>query len=116
MSVINRIIVLLNEKGLKQTDLCSFLEINTSTFTTWKNRDTDPPAKYILRICEFMGVTPYQLLSDELNEMGSISLDDDEKLLLSYYKDLSEKDKGIIIGEVKMLATKNDENRKDDLP
>ena len=81
-----------------------------------KNRDTDPPAKYILRICEFMGVTPYQLLSDELNEMGSISLDDDEKLLLSYYKNLSEKDKGIIIGEVKMLATKNDENRKDDLP
>ena len=63
-----------------------------------------------------MGVTPYQLLSGELNEVGSISLDDDEKLLLSYYKDLSEKDKGIIIGEVKMLATKNDENRKDDLP
>ncbi len=108
MSIINRIIELLNKKGLKQTDLCSFLEINTSTFTTWKNRDTDPPTKYILRICKFIGITPYQLLTDDLNEKEPLSLNDDEELLLSYFRELNDKDKGIILGEAKLLSKKNE--------
>lgn len=37
-------------------DLCRYLEINTSTMTNWKNRGTDPPAKYIIPICEFLEV------------------------------------------------------------
>ena len=106
MSIINRIIELLSEKGLKQIDLCSYLEINTSTFTTWKNRDTDPPAKYILRICEFIGITPYQLLADESSEIKSASLNDDEELLLSYFRELDDKDKGFILGEAKLLSKK----------
>ena len=51
MSIIYNMIEILKEKGLKQADLCSYLDINTSTFTTWKNYDRDPPAKYIMRIC-----------------------------------------------------------------
>lgn len=109
MSIINRIIELLNEKGLKQTDLCSYLEINTSTFTTWKNRNTDPPAKYILRICEFIGITPYQLLADKLSEEHTMLLNDEEELLLTYYRQLSEKHRGVILGEAKALAS-NDNN------
>ena len=107
MSIINRIIELLNEKGLKQTDLCSYLEINTSTFTTWKNRDTDPPAKYILRICEFIGITPYQLLADESSAIETASHNDDEELLLSFFRELNDKDKGIILGEAKLLSKKD---------
>ena len=107
MSIINRITELLNGKGLKQKDLCVFLEINTSTFTTWKNRDTDPPAKYILRICEFIGITPYQLLSDKLSDIEYSKLTNDEELLLSYFRELNDKDKGRILGEAKILSEKD---------
>ena len=42
-------------------DLCRYLEINTSTMTNWKNRNTDPPVKYIVPICEFFGIS-YEFL------------------------------------------------------
>lgn len=52
--IIKRILSLLDEKSLKMADLCRYLDINTSTMTNWKNRGTDPPAKYIIPICEFL--------------------------------------------------------------
>ena len=67
--VINNIISLLEKKGLKQADLCEAIGISSSTMTNWKNRGTDPPAKHIIPICEFLKVSPYLLLTgNELNE------------------------------------------------
>ncbi len=104
MSIIYNIIEMLKEKGLKQADLCSYLEINTSTFATWKNRDTDPPAKYIMRICEFLSVSPYQLLGDTTTQYYLLS--SDEEKLISFYRSLDEYSKGVILGEAKAMASK----------
>lgn len=61
--VINNVLSLLEKKKLKQADLCEAIGINSSTMTNWKNRGTDPPAKYIIPICEFLKVSPYLLLT-----------------------------------------------------
>ena len=105
LSIIDNILYLLDEKSLKQADLCSCLKINTSTFTTWKNRKTDPPAKYILLICEFLGITPYELLGN--SQKVTSNQTEDEAKLLSYYRQLNDIEKGILIGEAKAYAERS---------
>ena len=61
--IIQRVLSLLDEKSLKAADLCRALDISTSTMTNWKNRGTDPPAKMIVPICEFLGVSCEFLLT-----------------------------------------------------
>lgn len=84
MKIIERILSELEEKGLKMADLCQFLGIGTSTMATWKTRNTDPPARYIARICEFLKEPPRYILtgeknnSDELEEYFRDSPLDDE--------------------------------------
>lgn len=73
--IIQRILLLLDSKSLKMVDLCRFLDINTSTMTNWKNRGTDPPAKYIAPICEFLGVSCEYLLTGIEKEITNSSED-----------------------------------------
>ncbi len=63
MSIIERIVQIMDVKDLSQTDLCKYLNIRDSTFSTWKARKTDPPAKYILLICKFLNVSPEYLIN-----------------------------------------------------
>lgn len=63
MEIINRILELLHQNHLTQTDICKHLGIKTNVFTTWKTRGTDPPTKYIIQICDFLNVTPEYLLT-----------------------------------------------------
>lgn len=104
MSIIDNVLKLLDEKSLSQADLCKYLSINTSTMTNWKQRGTDPAAKYIIPICEFLEVSPYLLLTGKEKPLDS----SDEELLLSYFRELNDKDKGIILGEAKLLSKKDE--------
>lgn len=101
MSLINNILDILKDKHQKQSELCTYLGINTSTMTNWKNRDTDPPAKYIIPICEFLNISPYYLLT---GKEKSPSLPDDEQELLSYYNNLPEWEQQRLIGRAAALA------------
>lgn len=81
--IIQRILLLLDEKSLKMADLCRHLGINTSTMTNWKKRNTDPPAKYIIPICEFLSVDCEFLLSGQHKKTTEIlSIEDSEWLTL----------------------------------
>ena len=81
--ITQRILSLLEEKSLTATDLCRAIGINTSTMTNWKNRGTDPPAKMIIPICEFLGVSSdYLLTGKERNSKQNILSEDSEWLAL----------------------------------
>ncbi len=73
MSIINNILKLLEEKGRNQKDLCAYLGIGTSTMSTWKKRNSDPPAKYIILICEFLEVSPEYLLTGKERTTSNIT-------------------------------------------
>ncbi|MDE6424797.1 MAG: helix-turn-helix domain-containing protein [Ruminococcus sp.] len=74
MSIINNLLSILEKKELTQTDLCNAINVNTSTVTNWKTRNTDPPSRYIIPICEFLGVTPeYLLTGTERSNNANIS-------------------------------------------
>lgn len=81
--ITQRMLDLLDIKSLKMADLCRYLHINTSTMTNWKNRGTDPPAKYIIPICEFLNVScEYFLTGKEEPASTNLSIDDAEWLTL----------------------------------
>ena len=107
LSIIDDVLSYLNKNGLKQSDLCNYIGINTSTMTNWKNRKTDPPAKYIIPICEFLDVSPYVLLTGKEKNSPADQLTDDEQRLLTYFNKLSDIDKGIVIGRAEQLAETN---------
>lgn len=107
MSIIYDILDYLDKKGLKQSELCSALGINTSTMANWKTRNTDPPAKYIIPICEFLDISPYVLLTGKEKITPSEELTPDERELLACYKKLGEREKGIVLGEAKAYADIN---------
>lgn len=81
--ITQRILSLLEEKSLTATDLCRAIGINTSTMTNWKNRGTDPPAKMIIPICEFLGVSSdYLLTGKERSSKQDVLSEDSEWLAL----------------------------------
>ena len=65
MTICERLFSTIESKGLKVSDLCRAIGVSTSTTTNWKQRNTDPPAKYIFPICEFLGVSSTFLLTGE---------------------------------------------------
>jgi transcriptional regulator with XRE-family HTH domain len=108
--VIQRIVTLLKEKELKKSDLCKYLGINNSTMANWQSRNTDPPSKYIIPICEFLDVSPYYLLTGEDSNKNNnfISPSDQEVLELLHQlpKDVQQEYKAEIRGYVKAVNKK----------
>ena len=107
LSLINTILDIMKSKNKKQSALCAYLNINASTVTNWKSRNTDPPAKYIIPICEFLEVSPYYLLTGEEREH---TLPKDEQELLDCYKRLPEREKQRLIGRASAFAEVYSEN------
>lgn len=117
MSIIDNVLRLLEEKNKKPSELCAYIGINTSNFTNWKNRNTDPPAKYIYPICEFLGVSTDYLLtgkekSPSAEQSAKEQLSPDEQELLENYRRLSEHDKGKVIGKAEALAELTSEQQE----
>lgn len=102
LSLMSNILSLLSEKDKKQSELCAYLNINTSTMANWKTRNTDPPAKYIIPICEFLEITPYYLLTGK-EKSSSPELTVDEQTLLKYFNPLPHDTKQQLIGRAELL-------------
>ena len=63
MTIGNRVLHLLKEKGLKQKDLADYLHTKPSTVNGWKNTNRNPSCDLIIPICEFLGVSVNTLLT-----------------------------------------------------
>lgn len=101
MTICEKIFAIMDEKNKRAVDLCRILDVGTSTMTTWKKRNTDPPAKYLAQICEFLEISINELLEIEDN-----SQDEDEKELLKYFNMLPEKEKYKWIGRIEEAASR----------
>lgn len=99
MSIINKIIELSDEKSINQQVICDALGIKSGTFSTWKARQTDPPAKYIACICEVLGVSiEYLLTGKEKNSTSELT--DIEQRMLETFKRLTPEDQIYFIGRM----------------
>lgn len=108
MEIIQRILSELERRGLRMSELCQYLGIGTSTMANWKTRGTDPPAKYIAQICEFLNVSADYILTGKENKEKLVSgLTEDEQKVLKYYEQLTEEQKDYVKGEMARLNMAN---------
>lgn len=56
MEISERLFEIMEQKKLKPSDLAKYLGVQKSVISTWKTRKTDPPSKFLVRICEFLDV------------------------------------------------------------
>lgn len=76
MTIGNRVLEILNEKGLTQKDLAQYLDTKPSTINGWKEPNRNPSSSLIVRICEFLEVSYEYLLTGKEAPSTIISVDD----------------------------------------
>lgn len=74
-----------------------YLGINCSVVNTWKSRKTDPPSRYIKRICDFLDVGIEWLITEE-QKPDLNNLTGNEKELQQHFQKLSEQERIKFIG------------------
>ena len=95
--------------------LCKFLGINQSSYSTWKARNTLPPAKYIADIARFLHVSTDYILTGKESayiDAQAETYTDDEKELLSIYKALPTEKRYEFKGEMKGYLKALEESKK----
>ena len=108
MLISEKIFYLIGKNKLTQKEFSEQTGISQSTISDWKRKKTNPSADKILKICEVLKVTPYELLSEtEISEDGKIdcilALDKDEELLLEGFRDLQSRQKDRLLGYLTAL-------------
>lgn len=63
MTIGNRVLDILKQKGLKQKDLAAYLGTKPSTINGWREPNRNPSSDLIVRICEFLNVSSEYLLT-----------------------------------------------------
>lgn len=103
-----KIFYLLDKNGMSQKDFAAQTGISQSTISDWKRKKTNPSADKILKICEVLHVTPYELLSerDTAADEGLdylAALNNDEGIVLETFRNLQTKQKERLLGYLEAL-------------
>ena len=110
MVISERIFYILEEKGITQKEISEQTGISQSTISDWKRKKTNPSADKILKICETLNVTPYELLSERSNMVVDkvdylIALNDQEAVLLEEFRSLDNRKKDRLMGYLDALKS-----------
>ena len=68
MLISEKIFLIMKKRGLSQKEFSEQTGISQSTISDWKRKNTNPSADKILKICEVLRVTPYELLAERSEE------------------------------------------------
>ena len=109
MTISEKIFALLEQKELSQKECSEKTEISQSTISDWKRKRTNPSSDKILKICEVLQVSPYELLaeddsvSSEITADHNIVLNKNEIILLENYRNFSSRQKERLLGYLEAL-------------
>ena len=97
MTVHDRILEMLTKHRLMQKDLAAYLDLSTSTLSSWLKFKRSIPVEYAVPICEFLRVDLKWLLTGKA-EHKTMVLDTNAKALLKNYKSLNSNDQIKLLG------------------
>lgn len=126
MTICERLFDELKLRGLTSYGLAKVLGIHPTTISNWKQRNTDPPSKYIIAICGFLGCSIEYLLMGENTGAPVVTkkepvpgISENGREMLALYEKLSERDQLLLLGRLQemaspMLGDSREKNQKDD--
>ena len=126
MTICERLFDELKLRGLTSYGLAKVLGIHPTTISNWKQRNTDPPSKYIIAICGFLGCSIEYLLMGEDTGAPVVTkkepvpgISENGREMLALYEKLSERDQLLLLGRLQdmaspMLGDSREKNQKDD--
>ena len=94
MKIVERLFDIMDEKKLKSSDLAKKLDVQNSVISTWRTRQTDPPSKFIIPICEFLNIDVLYLLTGEHSQNNVSILENDH--FISIYNSLTLNEKKLV--------------------
>ncbi len=108
MLISEKIFLLIDRNGLSQKEFSEQTGISQSTISDWKRKKTNPSADKILKICEVLHVTPYELLAEgTANDEGridySFALNKEEEVVLESFRSLESRQKERLLGYMTAL-------------
>ena len=108
MLISEKIFHLLVKKGMSQKEFSEQTGISQSTISDWKRKKTNPSADKILKICEVLKVTPYELLAEGTSSGKGkmdymIALNKDEETLLESFRELESGQRERLMGYLAAL-------------
>lgn len=109
MIISEKIFLLIARKKMSQKDFSARTGISQSTISDWKRKKTNPSADKIMKICEVLQVTPYELLAeDNMDEDGNftdynVAANKAENDLLETFRELEERKKERLMGYLDAL-------------
>ncbi len=92
MSVIERIVEIIEDRGISQKELCENTNIKRQTFSTWKNRNSNISLDEASAIADYLNVS-LTYLSTGKGSPEIQQLTEQEEELLRIFKSLNIKDK-----------------------
>ena len=95
MTIIERIIAIMEIKGIKQQELAEKLNINKSVVSNWKRQKKNPPAEYIPDIAELLNESTSYILTGQ--QGTGYKLTSDEERLIRLFRVSTDKDKQTIL-------------------
>ena len=99
---------LLEQKNLSAYGLSQVLGVSTGVPANWKKRNTDPPAKSIPVICEYLGCSlDYLLTGEEAKETKkapALEISENGREMLALYELLPERDQLLLLGRLQEMA------------
>jgi repressor LexA len=98
MTVGQRIIQILKDRGIQQIELARYLGASQSTVNGWNLKNRNPTSEYIMPICEFLKITPTYLLTGVEDDESDYTSSNDERKLLKYYRQLPVELKNKLLG------------------
>lgn len=126
MTICERLFDELKLRGLTSYGLAKVLGIHPTTISNWKQRNTDPPSKYLIAICGFLGCSIEYLLMGEDTGAPVVTkkepvpgISENGREMLALYEKLSERDQLLLLGRLQemaspMLGDSREKNQKDD--
>lgn len=102
LGILDRISKLLGNR--EQRELTTYLGLKSVAFSEWKSGKSKSYKKYLIEIADFFNVSLDYLVYGKEKSSPTFELNADEHELLQYFKKLSDKSKGIVLGRAEQLA------------